>query len=96
VQIKFSIAINFFDGNPAPMDSLYGFIVPNQDTVHFCQPNTIISYNTQTNILFGPDYNFTWNNGATTQDLTITQSGTYIITVPWVVVLFIFFDSKAF
>ena len=76
-----SIAINFFDGNPAPTDSLYGFIVPNQDTVHFCQPNTIISYNTQTNILFGPDYNFTWNNGATTQDLTITQSGTYIITV---------------
>lgn len=76
-----SIAINFFDGNPAPTDSLNGFIVPNQDTVHFCQPNTIISYNTQTNILYGPDYNFTWNTGATSQDLTITQSGTYIITV---------------
>lgn len=76
-----SDAINYFEGNPAPTDSLVGFIVPNQDTVHFCQPNTIISYNTQTSIMYGPDYNFTWNNGATTQDLTINQSGTYIITV---------------
>ncbi|MDX2361869.1 MAG: gliding motility-associated C-terminal domain-containing protein [Crocinitomicaceae bacterium] len=63
---------NFFD--PQGLDSLYGHIMYNQDTVHFC-PNDTIWYDPNTFAHSGPGYNYDWSNGQTAQGFLINQGG---------------------
>lgn len=77
---------NFF--TTTGLDSLNGFIEPyNQDTIHFCS-SALLYYNANTNNdipnnpnFYGPSYEYTWSNGATTNPLTISQSGTYYLNI---------------
>lgn len=69
---------NFF--NNQPVDSLHGNIMPNQDTIDFCT-STMLSYVSNTNQFFGPNYNYLWNTGSTFDTSYISSSGTYQVYV---------------
>ena len=70
--------INFFENTP--VDSLFGTILPEQDTLHFCQ-STTLSYNPKTNSIFGPDYTYLWSNGATTPTISVNSTNTFSVIV---------------
>ena len=69
---------NFFDGQP--IDSLLGHIVPDQDTVHFCEDD-ILSYETYTYDSYGPNYNYLWSTGSDSSLITVTNDGTYSVLI---------------
>jgi len=61
-------------------DSLTGFILPQVDTLHICASSSI-SYAPFTFSNSGPGYNYTWNNGETTNSILVETSGTYSVEV---------------
>lgn len=69
---------NFFQGQPN--DSLYGNIIPDVDTVHYCEQGDI-AYSTHTYYHYGPAYSYLWNTGVITSDISIATSGTYSVEV---------------
>lgn len=69
---------NFFTGQP--IDSLYGNIMPDVDTIDFCVQGGVL-YTPNTYPDFGPDYSYLWNTGATTDDISISTTGTYSVEV---------------
>jgi gliding motility-associated-like protein len=70
--------INFFENTP--IDSLFGNIIPDVDTLHFCQTQTL-GYNPKTSTLFGPDYTYLWNTGATTPTISVNSTSTISLVV---------------
>jgi hypothetical protein len=72
------LPFSFFENTP--VDSLFGTILPEQDTLHFCQ-STTLSYNPKTNSIFGPDYTYLWSNGATTPTISVNSTNTFSVIV---------------
>lgn len=69
---------NYFINEPA--DSLDGHIVPDIDTVHFCN-QMYLGYNNNTKVIDGPDYTYLWSSGQATKSILINTTNTYIIEV---------------
>ena len=72
-----SVPYNYFANQS--LDSLNGFI-SQDDTVHICV-NGSITYNTLTDYVAGPDYDFLWNTGDSTQVISVSTPGDYWVDV---------------
>ncbi|MFA7273308.1 MAG: gliding motility-associated C-terminal domain-containing protein [Crocinitomicaceae bacterium] len=69
---------NFFIGSN--VDSLFGFIEPNSDSIDFCASN-LLYYNTRTYSNYGPDYDYIWSNGSLDDTANINTTGWVTVTV---------------
>lgn len=72
-----SVPYNYFANQS--LDSLNGFI-SQDDTVHICASGNI-GYNTLTDYVAGPDYDFLWNTGDSTQVISVNTPGDYWVDV---------------